>query len=466
MIVIGSGAGMNIVSNAAQAGWKVGLVEQGPLGGTCLNNGCIPSKILVYPADVIRIIQDARAVGVDGSIAKIDFSLIMRRMRAAVDMGRGALERSIEENEKINWLKGAAEFTDDKILKCMGRYITAPRIVIASGARAQIPPLPGLKKAGYLDNISVLGINSLPKSLLIIGGGYIACEFGHFFAAMGTDVTIIGRSFKILKNEDPEISDALSKALSKNMKIYLGYEALKVAVDAGKKVVFAKNRSDESISKFEADEILVAAGRRSNSDLLRPERTGVETDKQGWIIVNEYLETSRQSIWALGDAIGKHMYRHTANYEADIVWQNITGEVKAKADFHAVPHAVFTHPPVAGVGVTENEAVAAGYRILVGRAAYSEVAKGYAVAEEGSFAKVIVEEETGKILGCSIVGSEAPELIQQVVYLMNTESQDLGPVIRSQVIHPAMSEILVRAFARLQHPEHFHGDEDNRAKES
>ena len=191
----------------------------------------------------------------------------------------------------------------------------------------------------------------------------------------------------------------MKKVLSRDLKLLVRHEVIKVDVRDGKKIAFARNLDDNSVYEFQADEILVAAGRISNSDILRPEKTGVKTDKQGWIKVNEYLETSKPGIWALGDAIGKHMFRHAANYEAELVWHNIVNTQKDKADFHAVPHAVFTHPTVASVGLKESDAVAAGYKILIGRARYKDVAKGVAMDEENGFVKVVLEEETGKILG-------------------------------------------------------------------
>lgn len=179
-------------------------------------------------------------------------------------------------------------------------------------------------------------------------------------------------------------------------------------------------------------------------------------DERGWIKVNEYLETSKKDIWALGDATGKHMFRHTANYESEVVLHNLLHAEKKEdreaADFHAVPHAVFTHPQVAGVGMQEADALAAGLKVLVGRARYLEVTMGVAMGEEHGLAKVVLEEETGRILGASVVGPQAAELVQQVVYLMNTKYQDLMPVIRSQVIHPTLNEVLVRAFSELEHP--------------
>jgi dihydrolipoamide dehydrogenase len=183
---------------------------------------------------------------------------------------------------------------------------------------------------------------------------------------------------------------------------------------------------------------------------------GVETDRHGWIKVNDYLETTKKGIWAFGDAIGKHMFRHTANYESRIVSHNLLNadevEEKKKVDYHAVPRAVFTYPQVASVGMKEADALAAGLKVLVGRAKYLDVAKGLAMAEENGLAKVVLEEETGRILGASVVGPMAPELIQQVVFLMNTEHQDLQSLMKSQVIHPTISEVLVKAFLELESP--------------
>jgi mycothione reductase len=452
IIVIGAGAGTHIVHKAVESGMRAALIEQDQPGGTCLNYGCIPSKMLIYPADVIRTIQEAGAVGVHARIDKIDLQAIMNRMRSYVVSGRERLRHSIESEKMVTWYKDPAQFIDQYTLKSGDKILTAPKIVIASGARALIPPVPGLKEAGYLDNVSVLNITEVPKSLIIIGAGYIGCEYGHFFSAFGTEVTILGRSLQVLNDEDPEVCRIVEQVLSRDLSLFKGFEAVRVEMKSGKKTVSARNLLDNKISEFQADEIFVAAGRRANSDILRPEKTGISMDKRGWIIVDEHLQTTKQGIWAFGDCIGKHMFRHTANYESGIVWNNIIEEKKLKVDFHAVPHAVYTHPQVAGVGLKEAEAVAFGYKVLIGRARYSEVAKGYAMADEDGFVKAVIEEETGKILGCSCVGTAAPELIQQVVCLMNADNQDLLPLVRSQVIHPTISEVLVKAFRNLEHP--------------
>ncbi|MGB4652952.1 dihydrolipoyl dehydrogenase [Methanothrix sp.] len=454
LIVIGSGAGALVAAQAARAGRRTALVDQGPMGGTCLNNGCIPSKMLIHPADMIRSIQEAEAVGVHARIDKIDFSMIMRRMHQVVDGGRAHMEETISSRSNLTYYDEKAEFIEDYILKVGSKTITAPQFVIASGSRSLVPPIPGLEESGYLDNVSLLELKEPPKSLIIIGGGYIGCEYGHFFSAMGTEVTILGRGPRLLGNEDPEVSERLHESLSRYCRVLTGHEVLMVERSGKGKVVSAREAKDGQIKQFEGEEVLLAAGRRSNSDLLHPEGTGVETDRGGWIKVDEYLRTSKEGIWALGDATGKHMFRHTANYEARTVAHNIlqardeSGWIAA--DYHAVPYAVFSHPTVAGVGMKEEEAAAKGLKVLVERAKYTDSAKGVAMAEERGFVKMILEEETGKILGARIIGPSAPELIQQVVYLMNTDRQDLATAMSSQIIHPTINEVLGRVFARLE----------------
>jgi dihydrolipoamide dehydrogenase len=461
LIVIGSGAGMNVASNAVNSGMHVAVVERYLMGGTCLNYGCIPSKILLYPADVIRGLDDAASLGIKGTINHVDFPFIMKRMRHFIDEDRLGMERGVEGSDSLIWHKDTGEFIGDYTLKVGNNKITAPKIVIASGARQIIPNIPGLKETGYIDNISVFNLKKQPKSIILLGGGYISCEFGHFFSALGTKVTIVGRNPRLLKNEEPEISQIVKKRFSKYASIYTGYEAIEVNKEGHNKAVLAKNQADGKVYKFKADEIMVAIGRKSNSDLLKPEKTGVETDSGGWIKVNEYLETTKSNIWAMGDATGYHMFRHTANYEASLVWRNAYTDHKQKTDYHAVPHAVFGYPQVAAVGMTQAEAKAAGYKILVGKAKYTDVAKGFAMGEEVSLVKVIVDGESRRILGAHIVGTDASDLVQQVVYLMNTDDQDYMPMAKAQVIHPALSEVVITAFANLQFPDNAHGHSHN-----
>ncbi len=452
VIIIGAGAGLRVASVAAKRGLHIALLDPGPLGGVCLNTGCIPSKILIHPADILRNIEDAKSVGIECEATRKNFQMIMARMHSFVKSRREYLEEAVKARENIIWFKDMAEFTGDYALRAGDKVLTAPRIVIASGARAMIPNISGLKEAGYLDHASLLSLGRPPRSLIIIGAGYIGCEYGHFFSAMGTDVTILGRGPQVLNNEDPEVCRIVKRALSRYMSVLTGTEAFQVETNGEKKVVLARSRdlNDKKVHRFEADEILMATGRRSNSDTLKPEKTGVEMDSRGWIKTNDYLETTKPGIWAIGDALGRYMFRHAAKYEAEVVSHNMLNDSgkgdMVKVDFHAVPHHVSTYPAVAGVGLKEAEALDAGRKVFVGRVRYTDMAAGYAMAEEYGFIKVVLEKETGKILGCSVVGHEAANLIQQVVYLMNTDSQDLCPIMRSEVIHPALSELLVKAF--------------------
>jgi mycothione reductase len=456
LIVIGSGAGMNVASKAVQSGMRVALVEHGLLGGTCLNTGCIPSKILLYPADVIRELQAASRIGVFASVSKVDFPLIMRRMRSFVKVDREQMEEGVSMVERLTWYRDVGEFVGEYQLRVGKETITAPKVVIASGARALVPPIEGLEETGYLDHVSVLDLESLPESLIVIGGGYIACEYGHFFSALGTRVTILEMMPRLLLGEDPEISEVVRRVFSRHAEVHTNHRVEKVERRGGLKVVTAVDTESGEGREFAADEVMLAAGVRSNADLLKPEKTGVETDEGGWIRVNPYLETSKPGIWALGDATGRFMFRHTANYEAEIVSVNALSGHRHEVDYHAVPHAVYGFPQVGAVGLTEARAKEVGYEILVGRASYMDVSKGYAMGEEDGLVKVVVEQGSGKILGCHIVGPHAAILVQQIVYLMNAGEQDYIPLADSQVIHPALSEVVINAFGNMAPPDHVH----------
>jgi len=256
----------------------------------------------------------------------------------------------------------------------------------------------------------------------------------------------------MLKREDPEICAIVTKVFSRDLRFLDEHSAMRVEKQGDRKIVYAKSRKTGKIERIEAEEVMVATGRKSNADILKPENTGVETDRKGWIKVNRYMETSKPGVFALGDATDHYMFKHTANYEADIVADNMLRGNKRENDTHAVPHAVYVHPQVGGVGMTEEDAIKAGHKVLVGRARFADTAKGYAMAVEDGLVKVVVEEGSNRILGCSIVGPEAAILVQQVVYLMNTLTQDLTPFWRSQVVHPTLSEAIANAFTSLERP--------------
>jgi dihydrolipoamide dehydrogenase len=450
VIVIGSGAGMIIVEDAVSHGLKVALVDKGPLGGTCLNVGCIPSKMLVFPADRIVEIQEAKKLGIDAEITRINFNSIMERMRKTVKEGQDHLRKGITVTRNLDFYEAEGHFTDDHLMEIKGKQIKGEKIFIASGARPSIPPIKGLDKIAYLTNETVLNLEKQPESLIIIGGGYIAAEYGHFFAAMGTEVTIAQRRDRLVPNEEPEIADLLKREMAKRMKILTNTAVTEVKKTGKGYAVIGKDKTTNDELELNAEQIMLATGRTSNADLLRVENTGVETDERGFVKVNDYLETSKANIWAFGDAIGKQMFRHVANREALVAWHNGIHAEKVKMDYHAIPHAVFSHPQIASVGLTEAQA-RKEHEILVGKAHYSEVAKGEAMMETESFAKAIVDKQSRKILGFHIIGPDAPILIQEVSNTMAND-RDMMFIAKGIHIHPALPELILVTLQNLSAP--------------
>jgi len=450
VIVIGSGAGMIIVEGALSQGLKVALVDRGPLGGTCLNVGCIPSKMLIYPADRIAEIQEARKLGIPAEITTIDFGSIMERMRRTVKESQEQMRKGIELTRNLDFYEDEGHFIEDYIMEIKGEIIRGGKIFIASGARPSTPPIKGIDKIDYLTNESVLNLKERPKSIVIIGGGYIAAEYGHFFAAMGTEVTILQRRDRMVPNEEPEISDLLKREMEKRMNIVTNIDVSEVKKNREGYTVVGKDKTTGKERGFVAEKVMIATGRKSNADILKVGNTGVETDEKGFITVNEYLETSKENIWALGDAIGRQMFRHVANREAIFAWHNATHKERKKMDYRATPHAVFSHPQIASVGLTEEQAKKE-YDILAGKARYSDVAKGEAMMEEESFAKAIVEKNTWEIVGFHIIGPYAPILLQEVINVMAHE-EDLFSIDKGMHIHPALPEVILATFRNLEEP--------------
>ena len=457
VVVIGSGSGGAIVDNALYQGLNVGWIDKGPLGGTCLNVGCIPSKILIFPADRVMEIREAQKLGVEAEIVSIDFQAIMARMRRIVSHSRGQIRRGLDLSPNLDFYGLEAHFVDDGELERPGRtlavggdVISGRNVFIVSGARPLIPPIEGLDHVPYLTNETVLDLEERPDSLVIIGGGYISAEYAHFFSAMGTRVTVIQRNERLVPDEEPEISELLREKLSERMDVHVHSEAVKVSQESTGLQVIAESRVEGTRHEVIAAQVLVAAGRKSNADLLKVENAGIETDQEGYIKVNEFLETSVKNVWALGDATGGGMFKHVANREASIVWHNFAHDHKVGMDYSAVPHAVFSYPQIASVGLTEREAEA-DFDILVGEAQYLDVTKGQAMMETDGFAKAIVERGSGRILGFHLIGPYAPILIQEVVDAM-AHDRTTGWLAQALRIHPAMPEVVVNALFNLREP--------------
>lgn len=448
VIVVGSGSGMLIADEAVGHGLRVALVDRGPYGGTCLNSGCIPSKMLIYPADRIVEIQQAGKLGVKADIKAIDFKAIMRRMRHSIGETREHIRAGIEGIENLDFYEGEGRFVAERTIEVNGAKIEGENIFLASGSRPLIPPIDGLQKVDYLTNETLLQLDELPQSLIIIGGGYIGVEYGHFFAAVGTKVTILEMTDRLVPVEEPEIRGLLYDQLSKRMDVRLNSQAQEITNDGGRVKVRVKDSVTGESKDFTADRILIAVGRRSNADLLGVENAGIKLDKRGFIETNELLETSVKNIYAVGDANGRQMFTHVANREALIASENLLHDAGLKMSYDAVPHAVYSHPQIAAVGLTEEQA-RQSHDILIARVPYTDVAKGEAMMEREGFAKAIVDKESMKILGFHIIGPFAPTLIQEVVNAM-TSKGNIEEINNGIHIHPALSELIQNTVNSLE----------------
>jgi len=460
-ILIGTGSGLEIATAAFQENpnLKAAVIDKDEPGGICLTRGCIPSKILIYNAELVRIIEKSRDFGITSNIQSIDFQKIMNRMRAMISTDIESIRQGLSTSKNIDYYTSTAEFVGPYKLKVGNETITSRTILLCIGSRPIIPPISGLESAGYLTSDTVLKIQQLPKTISIVGAGYIAAEYGHFLASMGSQVTIIGRNPQFIPEEEPEISALAKKELQKRLTILTNNEVRRAEKTLdGKKKLFAFDRANGKETSVVADEILIASGRSPNTDLLHTEKTGIRTDKNGWIVVNEYMETSKPGIWALGDADGKYLFKHVANYEALIVYFNAFQKRNVKVDYSATPHAVFTEPEIASVGLKEQEAIDkfGEDNIRIGVQRYEDTAKGEAMGLKDCFAKVIILNEGLKILGAHIIGPCASTLIQEVVNLMNTADQSAQPLIQAMHIHPALSEVVVKAFGSLMPPKMYH----------
>ncbi len=281
ILVVGSGSGMLVASVAVEQGFKVALVEHGKMGGTCINVGCVPSKMLIYPADFLANLIEADKLGVHVTVNSVDFKNILSRMHELVNHDSGQQATAVEATPELTWFKEKGEFISDYTMQIGNRTISAKIVFIVSGARTAIPPIKDIEDVRYLTSDTVLELQTQPKSLIIVGGGYIGMEYGHFFSAIGTKTTIIQRPFRLLPEEEPEISDLLKTELQKRMEIYTGYEAIEVKQEGEVKTLVAKNRQDGSTKEFSAEDIMVATGRKSNADGLKLEKTGIKLDERG-----------------------------------------------------------------------------------------------------------------------------------------------------------------------------------------
>lgn len=444
VVVIGGGSGLTAAYYAQQDKKSVALVTARPdaLGGTCVNFGCIPTKGLIQAAETMRTIQEAEKFGIHVPMdaVKVDYQALVDGVLERRSQGAGGTKKWVDG--AFTPFYGEARFVDEKVIEMeYGRRLSGDKIFIAAGARAAIPPIPGLDKVSYWTNEEAIENRELPQRLAVLGGGYVGCEFAHLFASLGTEVTVLERN-SALEPEDDDVRSLFAQEFAKNVRLLQKHDVKRVHKEGDGVVVEAEG--PEGKVHVEADRILVATGRRPNTDRLALDKTGVKTNERGWIEVDDRLRTTHSDIYAYGDVIGQGMFKHTSSKEGEIAYRNAHGEDRVM-DYTANPHAVFSYPQIGSVGITEQEAKKKGLRYKVGKADYTGVMKGRIIGSPPGLAKVIVEEETDRILGYHMVGPHAADLVPEVVLAM--ENGLTAQAVRDTIhIHPTMPELVKQVF--------------------
>ena len=457
-LVVGSGSGLEVASVAANRGESVAVVEKGPLGGTCLNRGCIPSKMLLYHADVLETIERAGEFGIDATVEDVAFADIVREVNEDVAEDAASIRRGLRSSSQHTLYEGEARFVDERTVEVSGgdddgARLRADTVLVAAGTRPAVPDIDGLDGVDYLTSTEALQLDAPPDSMVVVGGGYIAAELGHFFGTFGTDVTVVGRRPHLLPAADPEVAEAFTDLYADRFTVHTGHAATAVSADGDRVTVEAEpyeygddgGLADGGTVTATGEELLLAAGRVPNSDTLNLDATGVETDGDGFVETDEYLRTTADGVWALGDIVGEYLLKHSANHEARTVARNIYGDEMEPVDYTAMPFAVFASPEVAGVGATEPDLREAGREYATNTYRYENTARGDAMHADG-FVKALVDLD-GEILGCHIVGPDASTLIQEVVVAMKAGSGTVRDIRESVHVHPALPEVVQRAFS-------------------
>ena len=434
----GGTAGMTVVDEAAANGWEVAVVEAKALGGTCVNNGCIPTKTMIHSAKIMHYIQRAKEYGIECGSPRMDFTAVLARKDRLITAMRDGLYRDVAQNKKIMLFEGTAAFEEPMRVWAGSELIEGERILICTGARTLIPPIEGLDTVDYLTSTTALQMKELPASLIIAGGGPIAVEFAQMYARFGVNVTILQRPARLVPNVEPEISAELQRVLEQDgVNIITGADVRKVGRNLAGITVFAE--VEGAPRQFASDRIMVATSRKPNSDTLQLDKAGVETDKRGYIRVDSAFRTNVPGIWALGDATGGAMFTHRAWHDGFLLSRYFfKGELISTAG-RLIPYAIFTDPEIAAVGLGEQAAWGAGHDVTVLQTPFKHVSRAMAMAEEDGLIKLVVDGKNGKLLGAHLIGPNSGEIIHELVAAIrfNATVYDLQDMLH---IHPTLAE--------------------------
>jgi len=442
LIVIGGGtAGINLIFPLAARGWKTALVEASHLGGTCINIGCIPSKTLISSARVMQAVRAAHKLGVMVGSPTADWPEMVRRKDELVGRIRGRRYKDVNKNDNITLYEGRAVFSGPNSLEVNEEAISADKIVIAAGARTAEPPVPGLDAVNYLTSTSVMEMKELPASMLILGGGIIALEFSQLFTRLGVEVTILQRGDRLAPNLDPELSEEIRRLLEEEgVKVMTDTNISSIEKEAGR--VTAIDESGEGPVQYSAEQILVATGRRPNSDWLDLDRAGIATDQRGYITVDKAFKTTAEGVWALGDITGGMMFTHRAWHDSALLSRYFIEGAKIDSTDRLIPFAIFTEPEIAAVGMDEAAAKKAGIEVKIHHYPFRFQGRALAMGKYDGFIKMTVDKKDGRILGTHLIGPEAGELIHELITAMKFKAtvHDIRNMIH---IHPTLSEAFI-----------------------
>ncbi len=453
-VVIGSGQGGTPLANTlGKAGWKVALVERRYIGGSCVNEGCTPTKTMVASARVAHLVRRAPDYGIETHPLKVNFKRIMERKQNVVEMFRNGGQRGLEKNPNVELIFGEAHFTGKNSLEVDlndggKQLLSAEKIFINTGTSPRIPDIPGLREVDYLTSRSIMELETLPEHLIVLGGGYIGLEFGQMFHRFGSQVTIIHRGTHLLSREDADVGEEIGKILSEEgISVLLQSQARTITRDTDQKIKVVV-KTPEGEVEVVGSHLLVAIGRVPNSAELNLEQAGVRTDERGFITVNEKLETNVPGIYALGDVKGGPAFTHISYDDFRVLRENLLNNGQASIRDRLVPYTVFIDPQLGRVGLSEKEARAKGYAYQVAKLPMSHVARAIEMDETRGFMKALVDEKTEKILGCAILGVEGGEVMSvlQAAMMGNLSYK----VIKEAVFaHPLLAESLNNLFMTL-----------------
>ncbi|MEJ5996980.1 mycothione reductase [Corynebacterium sp. H130] len=443
IIIIGTGSG-NSIPGPEFDDKSIAIVEKGVFGGTCLNVGCIPTKMYVYAADIAREIGDSAKFGINSTLESVDWpSIVSRVFDRRIDpiAAGGEAYRRGPETPNIDVYAEHATFVGPRTLKVGDAEITGDSIIIATGSRPSIPPAIESSGVRFYTNEDIMRMPSLPQHMTIVGAGFIACEFAHVFSALGVKVTQLVRSERMLRGLDDDIATAFAQAAETQWEVRYNTEVMG-ATDG-----LQLELSDGST--LETDVLLVATGRTPNGDLMDLEKAGIDMDGSS-IKVDEFGRTTADGVWALGDVSSPYLLKHVANAEMRAVKHNIAHPEDLQPMPHdLVPAAVFSSPQIAYVGLTEAQA-REKYDVTVKIQNYSDVAYGWAMEDSGHFAKLIADKATGRLLGAHIIGPQASTLIQQLITVMAFDLDCRDVATKQYWIHPALPELIENALLGLE----------------